>query len=159
MLKLDDRDIAMLQVLSAEGRISNARLAERVGLSASPCWERVRKLERAGIISGYHASLSLKNLTQSMTVFVTVELTDHTGPAFRVYEAHIRKLPQVMACWALGGGFDYLMQVVVRDIEAYQVLMDSVLEAEVGLARYFTYVVTKEVKNGSAPPLKHLLER
>ena len=157
MLKLDDRDIAILRVLSAQGRITNAKLAGKVGLSASPCWERVRKLEKAGVIEGYRASISLKKLAPVMTVFVTVELTDHTAAAFRVFEAHVQKQPEVTACWALGGGFDYLMQVVVRDIEVYQVLMDAILDADVGLARYFTYVVTKEVKAGAALPLDRLM--
>ncbi len=157
MLKLDDRDIAILRVLAAEGRITNAQLADRVGLSASPCWERVRKLEQAGIIEGYQARIELKKLGPVMTVFVTVELTDHTAAAFRVFEAHVQKLPEITACWALGGGFDYLMQVVARDIETYQALMDAILEADVGLARYFTYVVTKDVKPGAAPPFDQLL--
>ncbi len=157
MLKLDDRDIAILQVLSAEGRITNAELAGRVGLSASPCWERVRKLEQAGIIEGYRAAISLRKLAPAMTVFVTVELIDHTAAAFRVFEAHVQKLPEVTACWALGGGFDYLMQIVARDIEAYQALMDAILDADVGLARYFTYVVTKNVKEHTVPPLDLLL--
>lgn len=157
MYKLDERDIAILRVLSAEGRISNAQLAGRVGLSASPCWERVRKLEQAGIIEGYRAAISLKKLVPAITVFVTVELTDHTAAAFRLFEEHVSRIPEVMACWALGGGFDYLMQVVTRDIETYQALMDAMLEADVGLARYFTYVVTKAVKTGVMPPLDCLL--
>lgn len=156
-MRLDDRDIAILRVLSAEGRITNAQLAGRVGLSASPCWERVRKLEQAGIIEGYRAAISLKKLASAMSVFVTVELTDHTAAAFRRFEAHVQEMPEVTACWALGGGFDYLMQVVVRDIELYQSLMDDLLEADVGLARYFTYVVTKDVKSGSSLPFDQLL--
>lgn len=156
-MKLDARDIAILRVLSAEGRITNADLAARVGLSASPCWERVRKLEQAGIIESYRAVVSLKKLVPAMTVFVTVELTDHTAAAFRVFEAHVQKLPDVTACWALGGGFDYLMQIVARDIEAYQAVMDAILDADVGLARYFTYVVTKDVKSATSLPFDQLL--
>ena len=72
MQKLDDRDLAILRVLSDDGRITNAKLAERVGLSASPCWERVRKLEKAGIIEGYRARISLRKIAPVITVFVTV---------------------------------------------------------------------------------------
>ena len=157
MFKLDDRDIAILRVLCTQGRITNAQLAEHVGLSASPCWERVRKLEQAGIIDGYEARISLKKISPVITVFVTAELTDHTAAAFRRFEAHINRLPEITACWALGGGFDYLLQVVTRDIEAYQAAMDAILEADVGLARYFTYVVTKPVKTGGPPPFDQLL--
>lgn len=152
-MKLDDRDLAILRALSEDGRITNANLAERVGLSASPCWERVRKLEKAGIIESYRARINLRKIAPVMTVFVTVELTDHTASAFRRFETHIARIPEVSACWALGGGFDYLMQVVARDIETYQALMDALLDANVGLARYFTYVVTKPVKAEGLPPL------
>ena len=95
----------------------------------------------------------MRKLAPVMTVFVTVELTDHTAAAFRRFETHIERVPDVTACWALGGGFDYLMQVMARDIESYQALMDALLDADVGLARYFTYVVTKSVKAGALPPL------
>lgn len=156
-MKLDARDMAILRVLAARGRITNADLAGRVGLSASPCWERVRKLEQAGIIEGYAARISLKRLGPNVTVFVMAELTDHTAQAFRIFERHLEGVPQVTACWALGGGFDYLMQVVIRDIEGYQNLMDAILDAQVGLARYFTYVVTKPVKISDGPPLEQLL--
>ena len=156
-MTLDERDIAILTVLSAEGRMSNTQLAGRVGLSASPCWERVRKLEKAGIIEGYQARISLRKLAPVLTVFVTVELTDHTAAAFRTFEGHVASLSEVTACWALGGGFDYLMQVITRDIEAYQSLMDRILDADVGLERYFTYVVTKAVKDGTVPPFDALL--
>ncbi|QGY00044.1 Lrp/AsnC family transcriptional regulator [Roseovarius faecimaris] len=156
-MKLDARDIAILKVLSGDGRITNADLAAKVGLSASPCWERVRRLERAGLIEGYGARIALKKLGPAITVFVTVELTDHTAQAFRVFERHIERVPEVTACWALGGGFDYLMQVITRDIDAYQVLMDTLLDADVGLARYFTYVVTKPVKGPGGPPFEVLI--
>jgi len=156
-MKLDARDIAILRVLTAEGRITNADLAARVGLSASPCWERVRRLEKAGVIESYNARINLKKLGPSITVFVTVELSDHTAHAFRLFEAHVDEIPEVAACWALGGGLDYLMQVITRDIEAYQEVMDALLEAQVGLARYFTHVVTKPVKGPGGPPLDQLL--
>jgi Lrp/AsnC family transcriptional regulator, regulator of ectoine-degradation genes len=153
MIALDDRDIAILQVLSAEGRLSKTALAERVGLSPTPCWNRLKRLEDAGLIEGYHASISLKKLGPSVTVFVAAELRDHTAESFRAFEAAVQRYEEVTACWALGGGFDYLLQIVTRDIDAYQRLVDDMLDARIGLARYFTYVVTKGVKPPSAPPL------
>lgn len=155
MIRLDARDLDILRVLAAEGRISKADLAGRVGLSASPCWERLRKLEQAGLIEGYGARINLRKLAPHVTVFVAVELADHTAAAFRTFEAAMQRHEEITGCWALGGGFDYLLQVVTRDIDAYQALIDAMLEARIGLARYFTYVVTKPVKQG-APPL-HLL--
>jgi Lrp/AsnC family transcriptional regulator of ectoine degradation len=155
-MKLDDRDIAILKVLTTDGRITKAALAERVGLSPTPVWDRLKKLERAGLIEGYRAEISLKKLGPHVTVFVAAELSDHTAASFRAFEDAVKRYDEVVACWALGGGFDYLMQVVTRDIDAYQRLIDAMLDARIGLARYFTYIVTKPVK-GPAIPLIDML--
>ncbi|MGL4281225.1 MAG: Lrp/AsnC family transcriptional regulator, partial [Albidovulum sp.] len=145
-MKLDDRDLAILRVLASDGRITKAALADKVGLSPTPVWDRLKKLEQAGVIEGYRAEISLKKLGPHVSVFVAVELSDHTAASFRAFEDAVRRFDEVTACWALGGGFDYLMQVVTRDIDAYQRLIDAMLDARIGLARYFTYVVTKPVK-------------
>lgn len=158
-MKLDARDLEILGVLSAEGRITKAQLAARVGLSASPCWERLRRLEQAGIIEGYHARISLRKLGPHVTVFVAAELADHTPASFHAFEESVQHYDEITACWALGGGFDYLLQIVTTDIDAYQRLIDEMLEARIGLARYFTYIVTKPVKGPAAPPLSLLLGR
>ncbi|PKP85419.1 MAG: AsnC family transcriptional regulator [Alphaproteobacteria bacterium HGW-Alphaproteobacteria-2] len=158
-MKLDARDIAILRILSAEGRISKTALADRVGLSATPCWERLRKLEKAGLIEGYRAEIALKKLGPHVTVFVAAELADHTAARLHAFEAAMSRYDEVIACWALGGGFDYLLQIVTRDIDAYQRLIDELLDARIGLARYFTYVVTKPVKGPAPPPFEALLRQ
>jgi Lrp/AsnC family transcriptional regulator, regulator of ectoine-degradation genes len=156
-MKLDARDLDILRVLAREGRISKAALAERVGLSPTPCWNRLKRLEQAGLIEGYGARIDLKKLGRHVTVFVAAELADHTAASFRTFEAAVARYDEVVACWALGGGFDYLMQIVTRDIDAYQRLIDEMLDARIGLARYFTYIVTKPVKGPALPPLALLL--
>jgi Lrp/AsnC family transcriptional regulator of ectoine degradation len=156
-MKLDSRDLAILKVLATEGRISKTALAGRVGLSPTPCWNRLKRLEAGGLIEGYGARIALKKIAPHVTVFVAAELADHTAARFRTFEAALARYDEVVACWALGGGFDYLMQIVTRDIDAYQRLIDDLLDARIGLARYFTYVVTKPVKGGGAPPLDLLL--
>ncbi|WP_138468652.1 Lrp/AsnC family transcriptional regulator [Poseidonocella sp. HB161398] len=155
-MKLDARDIEILRVLAREGRISKAALAEKVGLSPTPAWERLRKLERAGLIEGYRAEINLRALGPSVTVFVAAELADHTQASFRRFEAAVGGHDEITACWALGGGFDYLLQIVTRDVDAYQRLIDALLDQRIGIARYFTYVVTKQVKGGGLPPLELL---
>ncbi len=157
MIRLDDRDIRILTVLSQNGRITKSALAEAVGLSATPCWERLKKLEKAGLIARYRAEIDLKKLGPHVTVFVAAELADHTAASMQAFERAVQTYDEVVACWALGGGFDYLMQIVTRDIDAYQRLIDAMLEARIGLARYFTYIVTKPVKSPGAPPLDLLL--
>ena len=156
-MRLDQRDIAILRVLAAEGRISKTDLADRVGLSATPCWERLRRLEKAGLIEGYRAEIALRKLGPHVTVFVAAELADHTAARFRAFEEAMGRYDEVVACWALGGGFDYLLQIVTRDIDAYQRLIDAMLDARIGLARYFTYIVTKPVKGPAPPPFEALL--
>ena len=153
MIRLDDRDIEILRILSAEGRITKAELAERIGLSPTPAWERLKKLERAGVIEGYGARLALKAFGPHVTVFVAVELDSHKAGAFQTFERAVKEFDEITWVWALGGGFDYLCQVVTRDIDAYQRLIDALLDARIGLARYYTYIVTKPVKSSHGLPL------
>ncbi|SLN56410.1 Leucine-responsive regulatory protein [Roseovarius albus] len=157
-MRLDARDIEILKVLSSEGRITKAALAERVGLSPTPCWERLKKLEKAGIIESYHAEINLRKIAPHVTVFVAAELSDHTAASFHAFEQAVHRYDEVTACWALGGGFDYILQIVTRDIDAYQRLIDEMLEARIGLARYFTYIVTKPIKGSGTPPIDVLLQ-
>jgi Lrp/AsnC family transcriptional regulator of ectoine degradation len=152
-MRLDACDLDILQVLSSEGRITKAALAERVGLSPTPCWERLKKLEKAGVIESYRANINLRKLGPHVTIFVAAELNDHTAASFQTFEAAMQRYDEVTACWALGGGFDYILQIVTRDIDAYQRLIDAMLDARIGLARYFTYVVTKPVKGSGMPPI------
>jgi len=157
MLKLDDRDLQILKVLASEARISKADLAKKINLSPSPCWKRLERLEKAGIIEGYHARISLKQIAPHVTVFVTIELEHHRAEYFQRFEQAIRDRDEVTACWAIGGGLDYLVQVVTRDIDTYQRLIDDLLDQGLGVVRYFTYVMTKAVKNQTALPLDLLL--
>ncbi|NRP12545.1 Leucine-responsive regulatory protein [Aliiroseovarius sp. xm-m-379] len=154
---LDTRDIQILSVLTQEGRITKAALADRIGLSPTPCWERLKKLEKAGLIEGYGARINLKKLAPHVTVFVAAEIADHTAASFRAFETAMNRYDEVVACWALGGGFDYLLQIVTRDIDAYQRLIDEMLDARIGLSRYFTYIVTKPVKGSAGVPFDILL--
>ncbi|WP_209010995.1 Lrp/AsnC family transcriptional regulator [Labrenzia sp. PHM005] len=158
-LKLDDRDLKILSLLSQEGRLSKADLAKRVNLSPTPLWERLKRLENAGIIRGYNADISLKSVAPHIEVFVTVELENHKAESFQAFERSMDRHEEIVACWAVGGGFDYVLQVITRDIDSYQRLIDTLLEGKVGFARYYTYVVTKPVKLRGAPPLKFLLGR
>ncbi|WP_108502408.1 Lrp/AsnC family transcriptional regulator [Paracoccus indicus] len=154
-LRLDDRDIAILAVLSREGRIAKTALAARVNLSPTPCWDRMQRLEKAGLIRGYRADISLGALGKHVQVFVTVELDSHRAESFQTFERVIARMDQVTGCWAIGGGYDYLMQVVASDVAAFQDLMDGLLESRAGVRRYFSYIVTKPVKD--MPPATALL--
>lgn len=153
--RLDDRDIAILATLCREGRIAKTELAARVNLSPTPCWERMKRLEQAGLIRGYRAEIDLGALGPHVQVFVTVELDSHRAESFQIFERTIARIDAITGCWAIGGGYDYLMQVVSADIAAFQTLMDGLLESRAGMRRYYSYVVTKPVKN--LPPVTALL--
>jgi Lrp/AsnC family transcriptional regulator, regulator of ectoine-degradation genes len=156
MLKLDERDLQILKILAQEGRISKAALAERINLSPTPCLERMKRLEDAGIIVGYHAEIALKKFVQCVTVFVAIELESHRAEYAQTFENAVQKHDAITACWSIGGGFDYLLQVVTRDIDNYQRLIDRLLEQGLGITRYYSYVVTKPVKRSNAIPLELL---
>lgn len=158
-LKLDDRDLQILQILGREGRITKADLAKRVNLSPTPCWERLKRLEKSGIIKSYRAEVDLQKIAPHLTIFVMLELDTHRSESFQVFERMMERFDEITACWAIGGGFDYFLQVVTRDIQSYQVLIDELLAERIGIARYFTYVVTKPVKQAAKLPFDVLLGR
>lgn len=151
-MKLDRYDLKILEILSRDGRITKSKLAESINLSVSPCWERVKRLEQAGIIEGYAARLNSRVVVQRTPVWVQIELKVHNAKSFDRFEAWVQKVPEVTECVAVGGGVDYLIRVEAESIDAYQRLIDGLLSSGIGIARYFTYIVTKTVKQ-TAPPL------
>lgn len=157
MIKLDSIDIRILAALQLDGGLTKARLAEQVNLSVSPCWQRVKRLEKSGIIKRYRAELDIRKLAPVTCVYVEVTLQQHLSRDFARFEQAVQDVPEVVECQAIGGGFDYLMKVAVPDIDAYQRLMDRLLEREMGIGRYFSYVVTKEVKGPAEYPLESLV--
>lgn len=158
MPRLDPIDLRILSVLQRDGRITKLALAEKVGLSPTPCWERLKKLERAGIIAAYHARISPKALGAVTTVLAEITLRSHTQADFQRFEAAVQEIPEIVSCWATGGGVDYVLKIVTRDIDAYQRLIDSMLTSGLAIDRYFTYIVTKPVKDSSVLPLDKLVE-
>jgi Lrp/AsnC family transcriptional regulator, regulator of ectoine-degradation genes len=155
--RLDPIDLRILDAVQRDGRITKLALAEKVGLSPTPCWMRLRKLEKAGIISGYHAKVAIRLLAPIATVLMEVTLASHRQADFDRFERAIRDIAEIVACWSVGGGVDYVLKVMARDIDAYQRLVDVLLEREIGIDRYFTYIVTKTVKEETVVPVESLL--
>jgi Lrp/AsnC family transcriptional regulator of ectoine degradation len=156
-MKLDAVDLRILDAIQRDGRITKLALAEKVGLSPTPCWMRLQKLEKAGIVSGYHAHLNLRKIAPVATVLMEVTLANHRQADFDRFERAITALDEVVACWSVGGGVDYVLKVVATDIDTYQRFVDGLLDREIGIERYFTYIVTKTVKEEVAQPLAGLL--
>lgn len=156
-MKLDAYDVKILAALQRDGRMTKLKLAREINLSPSPCWERLRRLEAAGMIRGYHAEVDIDQLGPSFMAVVEVMLKSHRTDDFKRFEQTIDVTPEIVECYAIGGGFDYLLRVVAADIQQYQRLIDRLLDADIGIDRYYTYAVTDIVKPFSGYPLLRLL--
>jgi Lrp/AsnC family transcriptional regulator, regulator of ectoine-degradation genes len=153
MTRLDAIDLRILATLQSQGRITKAALASAVNLSPTPCWERLKRLEDSGLIRGYHAEIDLEKLGAVATILVEIVLKQHRYEDFQRFETAIRKVDEVIECYATGGGIDYLLKVTAPDIDSYQRLIDRLLLAEIGIERYFTYIVTRVVKASFQAPV------
>lgn len=154
---LDAIDLKILDAIQRDGRITKLKLAEKAGLSPTPCWMRLDRLEKAGVITGYHARVALRTVAPVATVLMEVTLGNHRQGDFDRFERAVRATPAITACWSVGGGVDYVLKVVTPDIDSYQRLVDRLLEQEIGIARYFTYIVTRTVKDETVLPVGELL--
>jgi len=146
MVKLDRYDLQILKTLATQGRITKSDLAKIVCLSVSPTWERVKRLETMGLIRGYRAVIDWGSVFQSSQVIVEVRLDRHTASDMQRFEQRIAQAPEVTQCYATGGGVDYFLHVRARDIDHYQRFIDALLMENLGIDRYFTYIVTKTIK-------------
>lgn len=146
---LDRIDHNILRLLQEHGRLSNVDLAKRVNLSPTPCLERVRRLERAGYITGYRAELDPVMLDQALTVFVQMTLDRTTPDVFDLFKAKVQDLHEVVECHMVAGGFDYLLKIRVRDMTAFRHFLGEQLTNLPGVLTTHTYVVMEGVKEGN----------
>ena len=152
MYKLDERDIQILSILQEEGRITKTALAERLNLSLTPSWDRLQRLEEEGIIESYGARLSSPFLKNFHLVITEVELESHKEGEFARFEDAIMGFDEVLSCWSVGGGLDYILKVLVKDVSDYQDFLKRVLKANIGLRRYFSYAVLDKIKDSEIVP-------
>jgi Lrp/AsnC family leucine-responsive transcriptional regulator len=146
MIGLDRTDVAILDLLQREGRIANAELAERINLSASACLRRVQRLERDGVIAGYGARLNPSALGLGLVAFVRVQLEKHGSTSIEGFADAVAGWDEVVACHALTGDMDYLLHIVVRDLEHFsRFLLDRLLDAG-GVADVNSSFVLRTVK-------------
>ena len=152
MYRLDERDIKILSILQKEGRITKTSLAERLNLSLTPSWDRLQRLEEAGVIESFGAKLSSKFLNNFHLVITEVELESHKEGEFAHFENAIMEFDEVLSCWSVGGGLDYILKILVRDVADYQAFLRRVLKADIGLRRYFSYAVIDRIKDTEIVP-------
>lgn len=144
---LDRIDRNILVELQKDGRLSNVELSRRVGLSATPCLERVRRLEQQGYITGYHANVDPAKLGAAMLVFVEITLTKTSSDIFAEFSAAIRQLDDIQECHLVAGDFDFLLKARVADMSSYRKLLGDTLLGLPGVSESRTYVVMEEVKH------------
>lgn len=153
---LDATDIRILSAVQQHGQLSKNKLAEIANISATPCWARLDRLKAAGFIRGYHADIALERLCDFTQVVVTVSLTHHRKADFDRFESFVRDHDEITECIATGGGMDYVMKTITPTLASFQALMQAMVEAELGVDRYMTYMATRTVK-ASRPNLSKLV--
>lgn len=155
-IDLDTLDRKILDALQADGRLSNVALAERIGLSPSPCLRRLKNMEKQGVIEGYRAVLNRTKLGLGLTVFVGIKLEHHQDTGSTAFTGTIARLAEVISCHIVSGEHDYLLQVVVPDLESYEkFLIDTLLKLP-GVKDVRSNFAIRTVKPPAPLPLGHL---
>ncbi len=154
MAYLDKIDLEILDILQAEGRITNRDLAERVGLSPAPCWHRVKRLEHTGVIDHYACVLSPAKVGNHVKAIAGVTLVARSAQAREVFEAAISEFPEVQSCYWVAGDFDYFLSVATTDLQDFQEFLDTRLLTLPSVANVKSQMALKTVKDTTAMPLK-----
>ena len=149
MRKLDRIDRMILEILQKQGRIAISELAAMVNLSTTPCSERVKRLERDGIIMGYHARLSPELLDKRLLVFLEIKLSAKSGDVFEQVARDLADIPEVLECHLISGDFDYLVKARLKEMSAFRKLLGNILKKLPASASSHSYVVMEEVKESS----------
>jgi DNA-binding Lrp family transcriptional regulator len=150
---LDSTDRQLLEALQQDARTTVAELAQRVSLSPSPCWRRVRQLEESGVIAGYHARLSRDKLGYGVTGFVHLQMNNHMPDAMAAFEREVVALPQVLSCHNLSGRYDYLIEAIAPDLESFSQLVRVKIRSLPGVREISTSFSLKEVKHAGSLPV------
>ena len=153
MYVLDDKDRALLAELQRDSRQTVQQLAAAVGLSATPCWKRVKDMEAAGVIRGYSATVDRESVGLALCVLAEVNLTQHTENTVREFERAVAACPQIVSCHSTTGAADYSIMVLVEDIKSYEAFLHDTAFKLPGVTHIRSSVVLKEVKAAAGVPI------
>lgn len=156
-ISLDPFDIKILVHLQREGRCTNVELAEAVGLSQSPCLLRTKRLQEIGVIRGYGADIVLEKLGDHVIVFCEITLGSHRPADFRKFEAGASKHPEIVECYNISGGYDYLLKIVAPTVSHFQTIMEQLLEEDIGIRKFSTRIVLRQPFEPRKNPLTVIL--
>jgi len=146
MIKLDSTDLKIIDLLQENGRMTNNELAKRIGLTTTPTLERVKRLEREGVIKGYTAWIDRESIRKGLTVFCSIKLSVHQLGKMEEFSKYIAGLPEILACYNTTGEYDYLLHVVVEDTKEYEHFLRAKLTQVPGVERIYTSIVLKVIK-------------
>ena len=144
--KIDQTDAKILKLLQHDSRMSNAELSEKIGMSASPCWRRVKQLENTQVIKGYGVLLDRKKIGLGVMVFIRVSIDSHSEKEAKKFEEEVSALEHVVACYSIGGDADFLLQVVSPDLDTYAEFSMSIIRRLPGIKEMQSMFVLKELK-------------
>ena len=144
--KIDQTDAKILKLLQHDSRMSNAELSEKIGMSASPCWRRVKLLENTQVIKGYGVLLDRKKIGLGVMVFIRVSIDSHSEKEAKKFEEEVSALEHVVACYSIGGDADFLLQVVSPDLDTYAEFSMSIIRRLPGIKEMQSMFVLKELK-------------
>lgn len=156
MMKMDKLDIKILSALYQNGRMTKLQLSDVVGLSATPCWERIKKLEKAGIIQGYHAEVDLRELANVSFSRVEITLRNYSLSVARKFEEMIRQFPQVTECEAVLGEVDYILKVLSRGVDDYLKIIETIQSLGHIEVDYKTLAISKVIKTPQQTNLEEI---
>ena len=154
-MSFDRIDRQILAHLQQDGRMTNVELAERVGLTAPPCLRRVRALEEAGVIRGYHADLDPASLGFPITVFAMVSLRSQAEHDLAAFEAHVADIPEIRECHMLNGEIDFILKIVASDLKSFQEILTTHLTPAPNVASVKTSLTIRTAKDAPGVPVDH----
>ena len=152
-LSLDRTDKALLSALQGNARLTVAELSERVSLTTSPCWRRVKMLEDSGLITGYQAIISPKELGYGVTAFVSLMMASHSRETARSFEQRLLEIPEIVACHNISGRYDFLLEVVAKDLESFGEFTREVLQTLPAVKEIYSSFSFKSVKPSRVIPV------
>jgi DNA-binding Lrp family transcriptional regulator len=153
MMQLEPGDVRILRTLQNEGRLTNQELADRVGMSTSPCWRRVKRLEDTGVIRGYQAVIDRRAVGLGVLAFIRVQIDTHSHDQAERFSEEVRKLDAVIACYSVAGEADFLLQVVAEDLDSYADFAMTVVRRLPGIKEMNTMFVLKDIKPSAMLPI------
>jgi|SRR5579872_5156930 len=159
MDKFDAIDLKILEALQTQGDLTNIKLAAIVGLSPSPCLQRVRRLRKAGYIRDIAARVNTAKLFPSIIAYTKIRLSEQTVRQYSTFENAIMKVPEILECSLTSGEFDYFLKVVARDLDHFHEIIKMMMEMDIGIKNYSMFVEVRNVKRSTSIPLTSLMKR